>query len=146
MDCFISERRGRTFILKLEQGEYLLESINALIKEKNIANAVIVSGIATFDRSVLHMISTTDYPIQTYIDRRTDVPLEVVSIDGFIADGDPHIHCTISDRHCAYAGHVLEGCRILYLGEIVLEEILDLDIERRLNEKGARHLYKKISK
>lgn len=143
MECFTSERLGRTFIVKLVQGEDLLVSVRELIQEKQIKNAVIVSGLATFDRSVLHMISTTDYPIRTHIDKKTDVPLEVVSVDGFIADGDPHIHCTISDRNQAYAGHLLEGCRILYLGELVIQEILDLNIERRLNEKGALHLYKK---
>ena len=143
MDCFTSKHIGRTFILKLEQGEFLLESIQSLVKDKKISNAVIVSGIATFDQSRLHMISTTDYPIKTYIDEKTGVPLEVVSVDGFIADGEPHIHCTISDRNQAYAGHLLEGCRILYLGEIVLQEILDLNIERRENEKGALHLYEK---
>lgn len=143
MDCFVSERTGRVFILKLEQGDDLLESIRKLIKEKKIKNAVIVSGIATFDRSVLHMISTVNYPIETYIDRKMDTPLEVVSIDGAIIDGDPHIHCTIADRNQAYGGHVLEGCRILYLGEVILYEILDLHVERRLNEKGARQIFAK---
>lgn len=143
MECFTAEKLGRIFILKLVQGDDALLCIKKLIEEKNIKNAVVVSGVATFDRSVLHMISTTDYPIQTYMDRKTDVPLEVVSLQGLIVDGDPHIHCTISDRNQAYAGHLHEGCRILYLGEIVIQEILGLDIERRPNEKGALHIYEK---
>ena len=143
MEHYTSDRVGRTFVVKLIQGEDLLESIESLIKEENIENAVVVSGIATFDRSRLHMISTTGYPIDTYIDEKTDVPLEVVSVDGFICDGEPHIHCTVSDRNQAYAGHVLKGCRILYLGELVIQELLGMQIHRHLNELGANHIYRK---
>ena len=143
MERFVSNQVGRTIILKLVQGEDLLESIEAAIKAESIENAVIVSGIATFDRSRLHMISTLGYPIETYIDEKTDVPLEVVSIDGFICDGEPHIHVTVSARNQAYAGHVLKGCRILYLGEIVIQELLGLHIHRHLNELGANHIYEK---
>ena len=143
MEAFVSDRVGRTVVLKLVQGEDLLESIERVIREQHIENAVVVSGIATFDRSRLHMISTTDYPVKTYIDEKTDVPLEVVSVDGFICEGEPHIHCTISDKNQAYAGHVLKGCRILYLGEIVLQELLGMSIRRHPNELGANHIYAK---
>ena len=143
METFVSDRVGRTFILKLEQGEDLLEAIEQLIKEQRIENAVVVSGIATFDRSVLHQISGTDYPIEVYIDKKTDVPLEVAGVDGFICDGEPHIHATIADKTSAYGGHVLKGCRILYLGEIVIQELLGLSIHRHPNEKGANHIYAK---
>ena len=143
MEHFTSDRVGRTFVVKLIQGDDLLESIESLVEEESIENAVVVSGIATIDRSRLHMISTTGYPADTYIDEKTDVPLEVVSIDGFICDGQPHIHCTISDRNQAYAGHVLKGCRILYLGEIVIQELLGMQIHRHLNDLGVNHIYPK---
>ena len=109
METFVSDRVGRTFILKLVQGEDLLESVERLIAEEGLENAVVVSGIATFDRSRLHMISTTGYPAEVFIDERCDVPLEVVSVEGFICDGEPHLHCTISDRCGAYAGYLLKG-------------------------------------
>lgn len=143
MEVFTSDRAGRTFILKLIQGEDMLESIERFIAENSVENAVVISGIATFDRSNLHMISTTDYPIQVNMDKRTDVPLEVVSVQGLICNGQPHIHCTISDKDSAYAGHLHYGCRILYLGELVIQELLGLSIERHLNELGANHIYSK---
>ena len=143
METFVSDRVGRTFIVKLVQGEDLLGSVERLIREEGIENAVVVSGIATFDRSRLHMISTTGYPAEVYIDEKTDVPLEVVSVEGFICGGQPHLHCTISDRNGAYAGHLLEGCRILYLGELVIQELLGLNLRRHLTEKGVNHIYPK---
>ncbi len=141
METFIADRVGRTFIVKLVQGDMLLESIERLIREEAIENAVVVSGIATFDRARLHMITTTGYPSAVHIEEKTDVPLEVTSVDGFICDGEPHIHCTIADKNAAYAGHVLKGCRILYLGELVIQELLGASIRRHENEKGSRHIY-----
>ena len=143
MEAFISKRAGRTFVVKLVQGEDLLESIEKLIQEQGIENAVVVSGIATFDRSALHMISGTGYPAEIYIDKKTDVPLEVASVDGFICDGEPHIHCVIADKNQAYAGHVLKGCRILYLGELVIRELLEMSIRRHPNEKGVNQIFAK---
>ena len=84
METFVSDRVGRTFILKLVQGEDLLESVERLIAEEGLENAVVVSGIATFDRSRLHMISTTGYPAEVFIDERCDVPLEVVSVGDIV--------------------------------------------------------------
>jgi len=75
MESFVSNRVGRTIVLKIVQGEDLLESTEAAIKAESIENAVIVSGIATLDQSRLHMISTLGYPIEIYIDEKTDFPL-----------------------------------------------------------------------
>ncbi len=143
MEHFVSNQVGRTFIPKLTQGDDAIHSIKVLVEQEHIENAVIVSGIATFDRSRLHMISTTGYPIEVDIEERKDVPLEVASVDGFICDGEPHVHCVISNKEGAYAGHMLEGCRILYLGEFVIQELLGMQIHRHLTEKGANHIFSK---
>ncbi|MBO7709218.1 MAG: DNA-binding protein [Lachnospiraceae bacterium] len=140
MDYYTSERIGRTFILKLVQGDCIRESIEKLVEKEQIRNAVIVSGIATLDRSRMHMISTTDHPMDVSIVGQMDTPLEVASIDGLIVDGMVHIHMVTADKDRAYGGHVLERCRILYLGEIVIQELLGLDIVRREVEPGIFHI------
>lgn len=145
MKAFTSNQVGRTFVVKLEQGEDIIESIEALIAEQGIENAVVLSGIATIDRSVLHVVTTLGYPFDYEMREETDKPLEVASIDGFICDGEPHLHCVLADTCQVYAGHMHKGCRVLYLCEIVIQELLGLSIERRLNEHGANHIYAKSS-
>lgn len=56
MQTFISNQVGRTFILKLEQGEDLIEGIESLIATHDVANAVILTGIATLDRISLNVV------------------------------------------------------------------------------------------
>lgn len=143
MKSFKSEEIGRTFILRLDQGDMVLESIKNLISKEKIKDAFVISGIGTLDKCVLHMVTTTGYPPKEYFKKWEDEPLELVSIDGIVADGEPHLHAVVSDTKQAYAGHLEDGCRILYLGEIVLMEIKSLNLKRIYNDKNILQLTKK---
>lgn len=140
METFVAANKGKVYILRLDQGDYVLESICQLIKEKNIRHGVVVSGIGTLDRCVMHMVTSTGYPPQEYFTRWENQALELLSLQGIIADGCPHLHMVVSDKEKAYGGHLEEGCRILYLGEVVIQEIEDTDIRRVPNEKGIMML------
>lgn len=143
MEAFTSNQAGRTFIVKLEQGEDIIGSIEALIAKQGIENAVVLSGIATIDRFALHMVTTLGYPFDYEMREQADEPLEVASIDGFICDGEPHLHCVLANGSKVFAGHMHKGCRVLYLCEIVIQELLGVSVERRPNEHGASHIYAK---
>ncbi|MBE3100992.1 MAG: DNA-binding protein [Firmicutes bacterium] len=143
MKYFSSENVGRTFILRLDQGDDVLGSINDLIQKENISDGVVVSGIGTLDYCTLHMVMTTGYPPVEHFEKWEDKPLELASIDGIIADGIPHLHTVISDHEKAYAGHLEPGCRILYLGEVVIMELEDMNLIRVKSENGINELVKK---
>lgn len=143
MKYFSSENVGRTFILRLDQGDDVLGSINDLIQKENISDGVVVSGIGTLDYCTLHMVMTTGYPPVEHFEKWEDKPLELASIDGIIADGIPHLHTVISDHEKAYAGHLEPGCRILYLGEVVIMELEGMNLIRVKSENGINELVKK---
>lgn len=140
MEIFTTKSSGRIFVLRLDPGDLLLESIRALIQQEHIRDAYIASAIGTLDYCVLHMVMTTSYPPVEHFERWEDKPLEVSSIDGLIADGIPHLHMVVSDHQKAYSGHVEEGCRVLYLAEIVIAELDQSSFKRARNEKGILKL------
>jgi len=142
MEYFSTEQIGRVFVLRLDQGDMLLESIKELIAKEGIKDAVVISAIGTLDMCVLHMVTTTGYPPEEHFERWDNEPLELVSVDGIIADGEPHLHAVVSDSEKAYAGHLENGCRILYLGEVVIGELESMDLKRIYNDK---HILKLIS-
>lgn len=144
MKIFNRGKPGRTIILRLDQGDDVLDCVNQAIKENQIQDGYIASGIGTLDECVLHMVMTTGYPPVEFFARWQDKPLEVASISGIIADGFPHLHTVISDHEKAYAGHLERGCRILYLGEVVIQEILGQSLTRLRNEKQINELTDKI--
>lgn len=130
MEYFTGMEWGRTFILRLDRGDDVLESIGELIKKEGIKDAVVVSGIGSLDQCVIHMVTGTEVPYPEYYKQWSDQPLELASLSGLIIDGQPHLHTVISDTVSACAGHMEKGCRILCLGEIVITELKNLNLAR----------------
>lgn len=143
MQYFDKAEMGRTIIIRLEQGDYVLESICEVIKEAGITDGYVASGIGTLDHAVLHMVMTTGYPPVEHFPEWTDKPLELVSIQGIIANGVPHLHTVISDEKNTAAGHLEPGCRVLYLGEVVIQELTGQSLERIKNSKNILELHQK---
>ena len=133
MQYFENAQLGRTIIIRLDPGDYVLESIEKVIEEKGIIDGYISSAIGTLDYCVLHMITTTGYPAVNFFEKWDDKPLELSSISGIIANGQPHLHAVISDKEKAVAGHLEPGCRTLYLGEVIIQEIKSLALRREKN-------------
>ena len=85
MDYFVANKIGRTVVLKLEEGDMVLESIKALCDKEHIQNAVVISGTGTFSQARVHRISDLNCPPAHLVDTIDDTPLELASLDGFIA-------------------------------------------------------------
>lgn len=136
MRSFASNKAGRTFILCMERGDFLREQITELCRSNGISNAVVVSGIAALDTVNMQMSNTTGFPIKYDVLRLTG-PTELASMDGTIINGEPHIHGVVGKADRTWAGHLLDGCRILYLGEVVIQEIPGIDLVRKPDENGV---------
>lgn len=135
MEYFSTEDIGRVFVLRLDQGDMVLESINEFIAKEGIKDGVVISAIGTLDMCTLHMVTTTGYPAVEHFEHWENKPLELSSIDGIIADGQPHLHAVVSDSEEAYSGHLENGCRVLYLAEIAIMELKSMDLARVYNDK-----------
>jgi predicted DNA-binding protein with PD1-like motif len=136
MKYYPAEQIGKTIIISLVRGDLLRESIAEIARKENIANGVVLSGIATFDIANFQMTTTSEYPIGYHVVNLNE-PLELVSLDGTIINYEPHIHGVISNKDQTWAGHILDGCRILYLAELVIQEIKTTDLIRRPDENGV---------
>jgi predicted DNA-binding protein with PD1-like motif len=144
MNFFSSDAGIRTHVLAIEPGEYMMESITALIERKGIRNAAVVSGIGTLDHCIMHMVKPGKQGEQV-IREWHDTPLEVVAMQGVIADGKPHIHFSISTDQAGVSGHPHDGCRILHLREVVIIEFLGLNLTRLPGAAGIDVLCEKAA-
>ena len=130
MDVFDGGRVGEIITLRLDQGEDVLGSIEAAARDKDIHSGIVLSGIGTLDRARLHYITGTRYsPANEFVDY--EGPIELVSMDGIIAEHVPHIHTCISIKETTYMGHLEPGCRVLYLAEIAIARVEDMRLRRR---------------
>ena len=131
----------RTVIAHFDKGEDLLESIKEIINEEKIKNGIIISGYGTFEKCRWHYITTTGLPPKDEF-KAVSEPLELNSMHGVIANGEPHIHIGFSNSEQAFGGHLEPGCRVLYLADVVIGEIegvdMSFEVDKETKLKGLR--------
>jgi predicted DNA-binding protein with PD1-like motif len=142
MRTIVSNGFGRIVILSFDRGEKLREGIRDKLKELRIRNAVLVSAIGTLEKTRFHRIKHTKAKAEDEI-FEIDAPVELASIDGIVADGEPHFHMTFQDLGRAYAAHLEDGSIVCYLAEVVLAELPDVALVRVRNENGIPLLQEK---
>ncbi|GAB4335907.1 MAG: hypothetical protein Kow0099_08600 [Candidatus Abyssubacteria bacterium] len=131
MNVMAYEGTIEVIVVALGPDELLLESILEAIKSHDIRNGVVVSGIGTLKTCRMHYIKHTEFPPEDAI-FTLNQPLELLSISGVIADGEPHLHGVVSHAdHEACGGHIEPGCQVAYLAEIVIHKFNELPMQRR---------------
>ena len=129
MEYFAGGNLGRTILVRFDKGDLMLEGLQEIIDKEGIRSGVIVSGIGTFERCIMHMITTTGYPGHDEF-VTIEGPLELLSVHGLVADGKPHLHIAVSDTEKAYGGHLEPGSKVCYLAEICIVELPDANLTR----------------
>ena len=127
--------------LQLVYGDDFLECVERAAQEKDIQSGVVLSAIGTFDVARIHHIKHTKFPAEdVFVD--LEGPIELCSVDGIIADYKPHLHTTMAVRGTElFSGHLEPGCRILYLGEVVIAKLKGRELTRdRHPEYGTPRL------
>lgn len=131
---FTKEYDGSTqiVVVGIAPGEMLLETIQKAIQDNDIQNGAVISGIGTLKTCQLHYIKDTEFP-PTDIFHTLEKPLELLSVNGIIADGEPHLHVVVScGENEVFAGHLEPDSEVLYLAEIAIQKFNELQLKRHL--------------
>jgi predicted DNA-binding protein with PD1-like motif len=124
-------------VILLEPGDLVLESIRNACADYDVDSGVIASAIGTLRNLNFHYVPTDDMPKEKKWRNATKELLgawEVGTIDGMIANGEPHLHLVAYNGDETVAGHLEEGNVAHLLGEIVIRPIEGLELERRSDE------------
>lgn len=131
-------KSGRVHVIQFVYGDCLLEGIQSYIDNEEIKNAVVIAGLGTMETCNIHSVSTTDFPVKNEYSFFGPQALGVPSVNGFIANGQPHIHITFSDYEngqiTTYTGHLENESKVLCRMEIMLLEMEGVELERYVNE------------
>lgn len=104
----------KVYAFRLKPGEDLKNSIEAVVKEKNISAGWVITCAG----------SLTDYNIRFANQPEGSTGaghFEIVSLTGTVSINGSHLHISISDSTGkTTGGHLLEGCRIYTTAEIVI--------------------------
>lgn len=132
-------------ILQLHPGDKALESIEEAIEEHDVDTGVVVSGIGSLSKLHIHYVVPYDefpeFPeelddVDEYLEE--EGAWEVGSLQGAIADGEPHLHMTAFDAESGrmVAGHLEPESVVHALMEIVIRPIEGPELERQPEEMG----------
>ena len=144
MEVISQSSQTQLMMVGLEPGEMLLESLQKVIESHGVKNGVVVSGIGTLKTCRMHYILHTRFPPEDEIMTLVK-PLELVSVNGLIANGEPHLHITVScGKDEVYAGHLEPGSEVLYLAEIAMLVFDEPRMIRRVDQERKVKLLKRF--
>lgn len=108
----VSTQFERIEIVRMRNGTDMLEGFNAFIKEKNIKNAVILSGIGSVTDYHFHVVSDKSLPPAEAF-TKASVAKDVIAVQGYVFNKRVHAHITLSDENSAIGGHLEPGTKAL---------------------------------
>ncbi|WP_179107325.1 PPC domain-containing DNA-binding protein [Sediminibacillus massiliensis] len=143
-NVFFGEGLGRAIVINLSKGDKLLESIREKLAEENIKNAVLFGAVGSLQKLVYHLPTSMGPTSEDkFLTIQGNGPIELGSLSGNVIDGEPHMHIVAQDKEGDYVGHLEEGSEVLFLAEVIMAEIKDLNIHRVKNEHGVVYLTEK---
>ena len=129
------------YVVRLQKGEELIESILKLAREENISLGR-VSGLAAVDQVEISL-----YGVETkeYFIKELTGDMEIVSLEGNIAEKDGetylHLHGSVAhDDNRVYGGH-MHLARVSVTAELIVD-VIDGKVDRQFDEETGANLWK----
>ena len=123
--------------LRLDRDELLLESIQDTIKKHKIEDGAVLTAAGTLQVCTFHAVANMAATPQDKMMTRQG-PLEILSLNGIIAGGEPHLHMTLGNNQGeTTGGHIEPGCKVLYRAEITIARFSGPKVARLPNKEGV---------
>jgi len=141
-EIFGGAQVAEVYRVRLDRGDLLLETIQQVIRENHIADGAVLTAVGSLGECTYHRINSTgERPVDEFLTVKE--PLEILNINGMIADGEPHLHLTMSGAKGAFGGHLEKGCRVLYRAELTIARFSGPPLARKPNQEGVPLLQRK---
>jgi predicted DNA-binding protein with PD1-like motif len=130
-------RQGRIFIIRLEDGEVLHETLERFASEQKIRAAflIVLGGADAGSRLVVGPEEGRAKPVNPMVQELTDVH-EIVGTGTLFPDEENrptlHMHTAAGRRDATVTGCVRSGVRVWHVVEVVLVELLETSASRVL--------------
>ncbi len=137
--------QGRRYIVKIEPGQKVKESLVAFAKQENIQNAAIVSAVGSVVNASFRGIkSGAKRPITEPRMRVIEMegPLELVGLEGNLIAGeggdvDCHLHIMLAKSSGEVVGGHMFDAEIFVSCELIITELVVSGVERHVSKSGG---------
>ncbi|MFH1452753.1 MAG: PPC domain-containing DNA-binding protein [Armatimonadota bacterium] len=133
---------GRTIAGKMAFGADLLEELEKFVIDNDIKCGTF-SIIGAVQKGSFGFFSREEKKYETV---EVNEQCEILHCTGNISlrDGSPfiHAHITLSDKTGkAFGGHLVKGC-VVFVGEVIIQEIVDINLVREYDKDTELYLWK----
>lgn len=119
MQYFRGATAMEVIAVRVDAGEDLLESLNRVVSETQLAAGAILSGCGHLEHFLLEVSANMNWPPAVYAIEKQG-PADIISVGGHIANGYPELYLTVAKRNEVFAGKVMPGTRVLHFAEFAL--------------------------
>jgi len=141
-EIFGGAQIAEVYRVRLDRGDLLLETIEEVIQKYGIADGAVLTAAGSLQECTFHRVkSLAEKPEQEFTTVKE--PMEILHISGMIANGEPHLHMTLSGARGAFGGHLEKGCRVLYRAELTIAKFSGTPLARKANKAGVPVLGRK---
>ena len=109
-------------IVRVDPGEDVLGSVETFLADAGVTQAVVIGGYGTLAAHHLHWVKHNRLPSENLFGKG-EGGIEILSMNGLVVGGEPHIHVALATPDGAYGGHLEPGCIAYVLCEVMLAEI-----------------------
>jgi uncharacterized protein len=128
----------RVLTLRFKYDADLLAGIEKMVKEYKIKNAVILSGMGSVRNYHVHSVSNRTLPSKNIFTKDPTAAADIVSMNGYIINGQIHCHMTMTNGEKAFGGHLEPGTTVFTFG-VVTVGIMSDDVDfTHLDDKSYR--------
>jgi uncharacterized protein len=127
----------RIVVLRFKYRTDLLAGMQKMVKQENIRNGVILSGVGSVRGYQIHTVSNRTLPSKdTFVTNPTQ-PADLISMNGYVIDGKLHPHMTLATPDKVIGGHLEPGTEVFTFAIVTIGVMNDVDF-RHLDEKNYR--------
>ena len=117
-------------VLRVDPGEDVLGSTKRFLREAGVRQALVLGGYGTLSAYHLHWVTHNRIPTDNAFGQG-EGGIEILSMNGLVVDGEPHIHVALSTPDGAFGGHLEPGCTAYVLCEVFFAEVEGVILSRR---------------
>ncbi len=142
---YTQAKQGRTFILRLEHGDVLTDTIQAFAKEQNISSAYVqvVGGAEDQSKIVVGPVDgAAAKPEKQYL--HTDGVSEMFGVGSIFTnesgEAKLHLHSSFGRGNKTLTGCCWPGVVTWHIGEVIIQELITEKAGRKLNAENGFEL------
>ena len=128
----LSGKFDRVLVIRAKNKTDLLTEMEKQVKQQNIRNAVILSGIGSVRGYRFHNVAGRDYPVPDMFVSAPTTPADLIGMNGYVVNGVIHAHIILAlgdNKGTTVSGHLEKGTEVLTFAVVTLG-LLNTDLGR----------------